>query len=171
MNDGIVKQFDYYLFGKGGYVFSSVGLFAHCLVDWLSFCLSVSNITQNVMNILRNFMEESSVITETSDEILVVIQITKLTAQSEVWVLLNKLWVDFDGFFQDSSAIIKRTIYSSFFFFFLPPARFWKRREVLFWGPSPSPRMFCFISRLLLKLAFWDLACAIYAKTILLKCF
>ena len=58
--------------------------------------------------------------------------------------------------------------------FFLPPARFWKRREVLFWVPSPyppSPRMFCLISRLLLKLAFWNLACAIYAKTILLKCF
>ena len=60
--------------------------------------------------------------------------------------------------------------------FFLPPARFWKRWEVLFWGPSPSPpslpyppsplssRMFCSISRLLLKLAFWNLACAIYAK-------
>ena len=67
-----------------------------------------------------------------------------------------------------------------FFYFFLPPARFWKRREVLFWGPSPSPPsppsppsqpMFCLISRLLLKLAFWNLACAIYAKTILLKCF
>ena len=61
--------------------------------------------------------------------------------------------------------------------YFLPPARFWKRREVLFWvrSPSPpsppSPRMFCLISRLLLKLAFWNLACAIYAKTILLKCF
>ena len=57
---------------------------------------------------------------------------------------------------------------------FLPPARFWKWREVLFWVPSPSPpspRMFCLISRLLLKLAFWNLACAIYAKTILLKCF
>ena len=60
---------------------------------------------------------------------------------------------------------------------FLPPARFWKRREVLFCGPllsppyPPSPRMFCFISQLLLKLAFWNLACAIYAKTILLKCF
>ena len=30
-------------------------------------------------------------------------------------------------------------------------------KEVLFWGPllyPPSPRMFCFISRLLLKLAF-----------------
>ena len=40
---------------------------------------------------------------------------------------------------------------------FLPPAHFWKQREVLFWGPSPyppSPWMFCFISRLLLKLAF-----------------
>ena len=55
--------------------------------------------------------------------------------------------------------------------FLLPPARFWKRREILFWGPSPSPRMFCFISRLLLKVAFWNLACAIYAKTIFLKCF
>ena len=58
--------------------------------------------------------------------------------------------------------------------YLLPPARFWKRREVLFWVPSPSPpspRMFCLISRLLLKLAFWNLACAIYAKTILLKCF
>ena len=55
--------------------------------------------------------------------------------------------------------------------FFLPPARFWKRWEVLFWGPSPSPQMCCFISRLLLKLAFLNLACAIYAKTILLKCF
>ena len=34
---------------------------------------------------------------------------------------------------------------------------FKKRREVLFWGPlpyPPSPRMFCLISRLLLKLAF-----------------
>ena len=60
---------------------------------------------------------------------------------------------------------------------FLPPARFWKWREVLFWVPSPyppsppSPRMFCLISRLLLKLGFWNLACAICAKTILLKCF
>ena len=42
---------------------------------------------------------------------------------------------------------------------YLPPV-FEKRREVLFWGPSPSPPylpypwMFCFISRLLLKLAF-----------------
>ena len=39
---------------------------------------------------------------------------------------------------------------------YLPPV-FEKRREVLFWGPSPYPpsaRMFCFISRLLLKLAF-----------------
>ena len=46
--------------------------------------------------------------------------------------------------------------------------------SLLFWVPSPSPpspRMFCLISRLLLKLAFWNLACAIYAKTILLKCF
>ena len=34
----------------------------------------------------------------------------------------------------------------------LPPA-FGKWREVLFWVPSPSPRMFCLISRLLLKLA------------------
>ena len=29
--------------------------------------------------------------------------------------------------------------------FYLPP-RFWKWREMLFWAPSPSPRMFCFIS-------------------------
>ena len=61
-------------------------------------------------------------------------------------------------------------------FFYLPPV-FEKRREVLFWVPSPyppsppSPRMFCLKSRLLLKLAFLNLACAIYAKTILLKCF
>ena len=63
--------------------------------------------------------------------------------------------------------------------FYLPPV-FEKRQEVLCWFPSPyppsppsppSPRMFCLISRLLLKLAFWNLACAIYAKTILLKCF
>ena len=50
--------------------------------------------------------------------------------------------------------------------FYLPPI-FEKRREVLFWVPSPylsppSPWMFCLISRLLLKLAFWNLACAIY---------
>ena len=39
-------------------------------------------------------------------------------------------------------------------------------------SPSlPSPRMFCLISRLQLKLAFWNLACAIYAKTVLLKSF
>ena len=39
----------------------------------------------------------------------------------------------------------------------LPPAVFEKWREVLFWVPSPylpSLRMFCPISRLLLKLAF-----------------
>ena len=60
--------------------------------------------------------------------------------------------------------------------FYLPPV-FEKRREVLFWGPSPYPPSppskptFCVISRLLLKLAFWNLTCAKYAKTILLKCF
>ena len=40
--------------------------------------------------------------------------------------------------------------------FYLPPI-FEKRREVLFWGPSPSlpsKPTFCLISRLLLKLAF-----------------
>ena len=42
---------------------------------------------------------------------------------------------------------------------YLPPV-FEKRREVLFWGPSPYPPSppskptFCLISRLLLKLAF-----------------
>ena len=54
----------------------------------------------------------------------------------------------------------------------LPPV-FEKPREVLFWGPSPSPlskSTYCLISRLLLKLAFLNLPCAIYAKTILLKC-
>ena len=61
-------------------------------------------------------------------------------------------------------------------FFYLPPI-FEKRREVLFWGPSPSlpsppsKPTFCLISRLLLKLAFLNLACAKYAKTILLKRF
>ena len=45
------------------------------------------------------------------------------------------------------------------FVYYLPPV-FEKRREVLFWGPSPSPPSppskptFCLISRLLLKLAF-----------------
>ena len=37
--------------------------------------------------------------------------------------------------------------------FYLLPV-FEKQREVLFWVPSPSPATFCFISRLLLKLAF-----------------
>ena len=36
---------DFYLLGKGGYVFGSVGL-SVCL----SVCLSVNNITQKVMN-------------------------------------------------------------------------------------------------------------------------
>ena len=35
----------YYLLGKGGYVFDSVGLFVSLFV-----CLSVDNITQKVMN-------------------------------------------------------------------------------------------------------------------------
>ena len=54
---------------------------------------------------------------------------------------------------------------------------FLKTAGGIVWGASPyppyppSPRMFCFISRLLLKLAFLNLACSIYAKTILLKCF
>ena len=54
--------------------------------------------------------------------------------------------------------------------FYLPPV-FEKQWEVLFWVPSPSLATFCFISQLLLKLAFCNLTCAIYAKTILLKCF
>ena len=66
--------------------------------------------------------------------------------------------------------------------FYLPPV-FEKRWEILLWVPSPSPpsppslpsqpspRMFCLTSRLLLKLAFWNLACEIYAKTILLNYF
>ena len=54
--------------------------------------------------------------------------------------------------------------------FYLPPI-FEKRREVLFWAPLPSLPTFFFISRLLLKLAFLNLTCAIYANTILLKCF
>ena len=37
--------------------------------------------------------------------------------------------------------------------FYFPPI-FEKQQEVLFWVPSPSPATFCFISRLLLKLAF-----------------
>ena len=56
--------------------------------------------------------------------------------------------------------------------YYLPPV-FEKPREVLFWCPSPSLSsllMFCLMSWLLLKLAFWNLICAIYAKTILLKC-
>ena len=60
--------------------------------------------------------------------------------------------------------------------FYLPPV-FEKWPEVLFWGLSPYPPSppskptFCLISQLLLKLAFWNLTCAKYAKTILLKCF
>ena len=37
--------------------------------------------------------------------------------------------------------------------FYLLPV-FEKQRDVLFWVPSPSSATFCFISRLLLKLAF-----------------
>ena len=37
--------------------------------------------------------------------------------------------------------------------FYLPHV-FEKQREVLFWVSSPSPATFCFVSRLLLKLAF-----------------
>ena len=58
-------------------------------------------------------------------------------------------------------------------YFYLPPV-FEKRQEVLFWGPSlypPSLRMFRLISRLLLKLAFLNLACAIYAKNNIDKMF
>ena len=53
--------------------------------------------------------------------------------------------------------------------FYLWPV-FEKWREVLFWDLSPSPlsppslQTFRLISRLLLKLAFWNLPCAIYAK-------
>ena len=39
----------YYLLGKGGYVFGSVGL-SVCLFVCLFVCLSVDNITQIVMN-------------------------------------------------------------------------------------------------------------------------
>ena len=49
MMSGILDLFPvclvYYLLGKGGYVFGSVGLFVR-----LSVCLSVDNITQKVMN-------------------------------------------------------------------------------------------------------------------------
>ena len=68
--------------------------------------------------------------------------------------------------FNKSATVILSSIA---FHCFLPPARFLKRREVLFWGPSPSPpspRMFCFISQLLLKLGFWNLTCLIDTKTI-----
>ena len=51
----------YYLHGKGGYVFGNV-------------CLSVSNITQNVMNGLGlNFMEGSGMAKGRTDKILVAI--------------------------------------------------------------------------------------------------
>ena len=68
-------------------------------------------------------------------------------------------------------------IFAIFFiltYFYLPPA-VEKQWEVLFWVPTPSPvspETFCLISQLLLKLTFWNLSCAIYArKKILLKCF
>ena len=52
----------FYLLGKGGYVFGSVGLFV-CLFVCLSVCLSVDNITQKVMNRLGwNFMDGSWVV-------------------------------------------------------------------------------------------------------------
>ena len=51
---------DYYLFGKGGYVFGGVGL---------SVCVPVDNITQNVMNGLGlNFMEGSWVVHGRTDK-------------------------------------------------------------------------------------------------------
>ena len=58
-------------------------------------------------------------------------------------------------------------------YFHLPPV-FEKRREVLFWGPSPSPpspRTCRLISRLLLKLVVWNLPCAILCKNNIAKMF
>ena len=52
----------YYLLGKGGYIFGSIGL-SVCLFVCLFACLSVDNITQQVMNGLEwNFMEGSWVV-------------------------------------------------------------------------------------------------------------
>ena len=56
----------------------------------------------------------------------------------------------------------------SLFVFYLPPI-FEKRREVLFWGPSP--RMFCLISQLLLKLAFFKLGMCNICKNNIAKMF
>ena len=45
-------------------------------------------------------MERSGVVKGTHDQILVVIQITMLTVQSESWPLPNKLSADFDEMFR-----------------------------------------------------------------------
>ena len=77
---------------QGGYAFGSVGLFVFLLV-----CLSVSNITQKVTNGLQwHFTDGSGVVKETSDWILVVIEITMLTVQLKIGPLLNNLEADFD---------------------------------------------------------------------------
>ena len=67
---------------------------------------------------------------------------------------------------------LKKAVFKGFISFYLPPV-VEKRRKVLFWGPSPypqsppSPRIFCFISWLLLKLAFLKLdMCNIYKNNI-----
>ena len=73
-----------------------------CLFVGLSLlfvCLSVcDNITEKKnMNKLRwNFMELFMLVKGTKDWILVVIHITMLTAQLEIWPLLNKLQASFD---------------------------------------------------------------------------
>ena len=65
-------------------------------------CLSVSNITklQNYEQIGGTFMVGSGMVEGIGDKILVAIQTTMLTTQSEILPLLNKLWLDFDETFR-----------------------------------------------------------------------
>ena len=84
--------------------------------------------------------------------------------------IFGAFWLTKNGtFWQITCDFLFGVVFTTYCFYLRPV--FENGGRYCFGVPSPSPRMFCLISRLLLKLAFWNLAWAIYAKTILLKCF
>ena len=84
-----------YLLGKGAYDFSSVGL-----PIFLSVCLFVCSTLLKKLQITMKFYGGIRGGKRHKWLDLVVIQITMLAAQSEIWPILNKLWMDFDEIFR-----------------------------------------------------------------------
>ena len=112
-------------------------------IDWKDHQSLPPNQNIKISNILLNVTNDFSLV-----------QVTQLPTRID-----NIL----DLFFTSNPSLINRVTTPpetdhniAFIKFYLPPV-IEKRREVLFWDPSPyppSPRMFCLISRLLLMLAF-----------------